>query len=164
MKYYGKNSLSKVLDILLNIFILFGIFMTVYVYYQTFYINKLNITGFKLYSSAILMTIGISSLFVIIYQLKIMIKTLVNSNPFVWQNVKALNRIYISSFIVAACYLVNYLINIKTLKFVFLYVDNTGIHTEVAPIIFLLAGFFILILSRVFKDAIIYKEENDLTI
>lgn len=164
MNYYGKNSLSKVLDILLNLVLIFGIFMTIYVYYQTFYLNEIGLKGISLWISGILMTIGIGSLFVMIYQLKVMVKTLINSNPFVWENVRALNKIYICSFIVAGCYLVNYLFNIKKASFILLYVDKTGIHTEVAPIIFLLAGFFILILSKVFKDAVIYKEENDLTI
>lgn len=164
MNYYGKKSFSKVLDILLNLVLIFGIFMTAYVYYQTFYLNEIGLKGFPLWISAILMTIGIGALFIMIYQLKVMVKTLINSNPFVWENVRALNKIYICSFIVAGCYMFNYLLNIKKTSFVLLYVDKSGIHTEVAPIIFLLAGFFILILSRVFRDAVIYKEENALTI
>lgn len=66
-------------------------------------------------------------------------------------NVKSLNRIALSSFLISAAYVV---------KVVFF----NSFLTIILAMVFVIAGFFSIILAEVFRQAVIVKEENDLTI
>lgn len=162
MKYYGKRSLSGMLNIILSLVIIFGIALTCYTYYITF-INS-NIGFYKKIIAIILLTVGIISTFTIIIELKRIIKSLVLENPFSKDNVKALKRISNGCFIISACYIINFIINIGKESFQIININISGIHTDAEFFIFLLAGSFIMVLAKVFEQAVKYKEENDLTI
>lgn len=164
MKLYGKKSVGEILGIFLNIILVLGLVMTVMVYYNTFFVNKESLKGTNIFLMGLVMTIGIICTFLIVFHLKSIVSTLIDGNPFVWKNVKSLNKISIECFIISGCYLLNFIANIGSRAFKIIYVDNNGIHTDTEPIIFLLAGAFILVLSIVFKEALNYKEENDYTI
>ena len=90
--------------------------------------------------------------------------SLVKITPFIWGNVKSLRNVAISCFTVSGCYVVNFFINNQFLNFKLIEIDVTGIHTDIEVIIFFFPGCFTAILSKVFKQAIEVKEENDLTI
>ncbi|AWZ48534.1 DUF2975 domain-containing protein [Hathewaya limosa] len=163
MKCLDKKQLCKAVEVSLNLILIFGIFMTITVYYNTFFRDVKNLE-LNTCIVATLLTIGIVCIFLIVFQLKKIMITLTKGNPFVWENVKSLNKISIECFIIAACYLGNFIANLGKDTYRFIYIDSKGIHTDTELIIFIFAGIFILILSKVFKEAIKYKEENDFTI
>ena len=66
-------------------------------------------------------------------------------------NVKSLKRIAVSSFIIAAAYI------IKIFTF-------HSFLTVILAMVFVIAGFFSIILAEVFRQAVAVKEENELTI
>lgn len=164
MKLYGKKSISTILVTVLNMIILFGGILTLKVYYTNFWINRDTLPKVDGTVIAILLTIGVICTFSIVLDLRKILKTLVNENPFNWANVIILNKVAIKCFIISGCYIVNILYNMSKYTYRFIYVDNKGIHTDTEPVIFFLAGIFILVLAAVFKKAVKYKEENDYTI
>lgn len=88
---------------------------------------------------------------VIVYELRNMFKQINKNEPFVEQNVSSLKKIAIMALLIAAIYVV---------KIVF-YISFLTIILTVAFVIFGLAG---LVFSEVFRQAVRFKEENDLTI
>lgn len=167
MKYYGEKSLSEILGLVMNFTIVFGIFLTAALGYNTFSrgtSGEFNFEQGQLLLVVALLAVGISCLFLIVFNLKKIIGTLVKADPFVRENVVAFKRISIQSFIISICYFINLLVNYNLEEFKFIYVDSSGIHTDMEFLIFLFAGLFIFILAKVFEQAIQYKEDNDLTI
>jgi hypothetical protein len=88
---------------------------------------------------------------IIIFELRKIFKTLNRRNPFMMDNVKSLNRMAISAFIIAASYII---------KIIFF----NSFLTVIITMIFIIAGLFTVIFAEVFRQAIEVKEENDLTI
>lgn len=97
-----------------------------------------------------LLTPGIAAVF-IMWQLKVLFKTLLGGNPFVIENIAAFRRIAMSCFVAGVVYLA-----------VCIVYPTIGIAIVVA--VCAVAGLFCLTLKDVFKQAMIYKEENDLTV
>ncbi|SFG45090.1 DUF2975 domain-containing protein [Sporolactobacillus nakayamae] len=87
----------------------------------------------------------------IVYEVRRIFKTLNRHNPFMMDNVHSLKRIAIASFIISFCYAV------KVVCF-------NSFFTIIIAMIFIIAGFFSIILAEVFKQAVVVKEENDLTV
>ena len=98
----------------------------------------------------ILLSSGIFSLY-ILWQLKAMLKTLLEGNPFTGKNVSCLRKCSVASFLIAILY-----ITIITFWFT--------IASSIIVIIFALLGLFCLTVKDVFKQAVTYKEENDWTV
>ncbi len=88
---------------------------------------------------------------VLVYEMRKIFKTLNRKNPFMMDNVKSLNRIGRACFIIAAAYLV---------KIIF----YNSFLTVIVTMVFIIAGLFAVVLAEVFRQAVIVKEENDLTI
>ena len=88
---------------------------------------------------------------VIVNELRRIFKTLNRRDPFRPDNVKSFKRLSICCFAVAFLYC------IKILVF-------NSFLTIILFMVFIIGGFFLLILSEVFRQAVIVKEENDLTI
>ena len=88
---------------------------------------------------------------VIVFELKKIFKTLNRRNPFMMDNVKSLNRMAISAFIIALLYVI---------KVIF----YNSFLTVIITMVFIVAGLFTVIFAEVFRQAIQVKEENDLTI
>lgn len=164
MKFYGEKSLSQILKITLNIAIIFGIVMTGNVFYNIFFNRENSLNTNEKVVFGTLLIIGIISLFLIVLELRKIIGTLIESNPFVRENVVSFKKISVESFIIAGCYISNLIFNSNFKNFKFIYVDNSGIHTDMEFLIFLFAGIFIFILAKVFEKAVEFKEENDFTI
>jgi len=87
----------------------------------------------------------------ILWQLKIIFRSLSGGNPFVSENVSCLRKSGVASFLIALVFM------IETLRFLL-------ISAFFLVIIFALLGLFCLTLKDVFKQAIAYKEENDWTV
>lgn len=80
-----------------------------------------------------------------------MFKTVLNGDCFIRENVQSLKRMGICSFCIA---------EVTALR-LFLYLTPAVLITI---LVFVIAGLFSLVLSRVFDAAVTYKLENDLTI
>ena len=164
MEIKDEKFLSKILSIILNVSIIFGILLTIIMIYNTFINREIQNILINKSIVIILLVVGISNLFFIVFKLKGIIKTLINGDPFVRSNVDSFKRISLSSLLIAICYLINLLLNSNLKEFKFIYVDNMGIHTDMEAFIFLFAAAFIYILAKVFDKAVSFKEDNDLTI
>lgn len=93
---------------------------------------------------------GLFSL-VIVYEMRRIFLTLNRKDPFMMDNVTSLKRMALSSFIIAACYVVK----------IFLF---NSFLTIILAMVFTIAGLFTVILAEVFRQAVVVKQENDLTI
>lgn len=159
-----KNfSLPLFLKIVLNILIVAG--MILYVYSGIISIKGTSkINEGNIFVTSFLYLIGGASLFGMIFSLRKIVNSLIKRTPFIWDNVKALKRISLYCFAIAGTYIVNFFVNGQYKDFQIVLIDKSGVHTDFEFLIFLLAGCFIFILSQVFKQAVEFKEENDLTI
>lgn len=164
MKYYGKRSMASALRIILDLVLIIGIIATFLIFKSTFFGEVSDISTAQKILLGILLVVGISCVFLIVINLIKVLSSLVNSNPFIIENVKILKKVSVECFIIALCYIINFLVNSNIKEFEFIYVDGKGVHTDMEFIIFIFAGCFILILSKVFQQAVNYKEENDFTI
>ncbi|WP_138206759.1 DUF2975 domain-containing protein [Haloimpatiens lingqiaonensis] len=164
MKYYEKKFLSSILKIVLDILLVVGIGMFLWISINTTVkdYNSINLSKKIIIYSLFL--IGASALMIILYNLRKIMDSVIKMEPFVRQNVKSLTIISISCFTIAFCYLINFFINVKYGNYHFIYIDKAGIHTDMEFLIFFFAGCFILVLANVFQKAVEVKEENDLTI
>lgn len=88
---------------------------------------------------------------VLVNEVRKIFKTLNRRNPFMMDNVKSLNRIAVSCFLIAAAYVVK----------IFFY---NSVLTVILTMVFIIAGLFSIVLAEVFRQAVEVKEENDLTI
>ncbi|MCX7708476.1 MAG: DUF2975 domain-containing protein [Clostridia bacterium] len=87
----------------------------------------------------------------ILHDMRKIFKSLNKKDPFIIENVKCLHRIAVSSFGISICYIIK------------IFTFNTFL-TIILTMVFIIAGLFTIILAEVFKQAVKYKEENDLTI
>lgn len=164
MKYYGKSSLSSFLKTVMDLLLIIAPLVFITVFVLSIINGEGDIFNLKNVVTGILYIIGGSSLLCILYSLRNIIASLVDSNPFISKNVHRLKNIAVSCFLVSGCYVLNFFINQQFKDFKFIFIDSSGIHTDIEFLIFFFTGCFILILSKVFKQAIDAKEENDFTI
>lgn len=164
MEIENEKKVSRMLSIILNITIIFGIFLTGILVYSNFIEKGIEDVIIDKGIIIVLLIVGISSLFYIVFMLKGIINTLIKGDPFVRSNAIAFKKISVSCLIISLCYFINLFINSNFKEFKFIYVDNMGVHTDMEVFIFLFAAAFIYILAKVFDKAVTFKEENDLTI
>ena len=88
---------------------------------------------------------------VVVNEIRNLLKNLNKRNPFIIDNVKSLNRVAVACLIIAACYVIK----------IFFY---NSFLTIIVMMVFIIAGFFSIILAEVFRQAVIVKEENEMTI
>lgn len=153
---------SRILKLFLDISSLGGI-----VYFMAtfrWYLKNAAQNNIVSYINVIVLIGGFLSLFYLIFNLREILKTLLEDDPFVWKNVKRIKNVAKCSFIMSLCYLINIFVNRKIMKMKILVIDDYGIHTDWDFMIFFMAGGFIYILGKVFEKAVQYKEDNDLTI
>lgn len=164
MKILGKKSLSSVVMVFLYVLFILcimailagGIF--VIKNFEFFTKDLLSGTYIMIYLSAI-------PALVMIVQFLQIFNTLRNENIFEKQNVKRLGVSYIASIIIGVMYAINVLliyfgVGIKLEGYFILYpLANVAIS-----IIFLIFGIGIVVLKEIYRRAIEYKDENDLTI
>lgn len=87
----------------------------------------------------------------LVYEIRKILKNINKRNPFIIENVKSLKSMAFSSFIISIAYGV---------KIIF----YPSILTIILAMVFVILGLFLIILSEVFHQAVIVKDENDLTI
>lgn len=153
MKILGEKSLSGFVKKLLDCVLLGGICIILGLpLILKWYMERLNTDGIEVYRFLLifLYVTGIFCLWIVFEMTKIF-KTLNRKNPFMMDNVKSLKRMSIGAFVIGAAYILK----------IFLY---NSILTILITMIFFIAGLFLVILAEVFKQAVQFKEENDLTI
>lgn len=151
MKITGKNSLSNIIKIGLEIIFILGIIIVlllpIWLKKYCEYINQ----SLEYFPALILLYIsGIPGLIIVREFIK-MFNTLKENNPFILKNVKYLRICSICSLIIT----LEYMIGIFITKSVF---------SIVVVGVFTVAWLGLYILSELLKQAIEYKEENELTI
>ena len=162
MKVLGKKSLSTLIKIFL--WILFTVCLIVVILGGVILIK--DFTFFK--STNTLKTLIILYLSswpasVLISKFIGIFKSLENNNVFDKNNLKRLKVSYISSITMGLMYLINSIIlflNKENENWMIIYMLLTYIIT----LVFLIFGVGLIVLSEIYKRAIKYKEENDLTI
>jgi len=105
--------------------------------------------GYRTFILVFLMAVGFAGCWVIL-ELILMLRS-IPRNPFVPRNVRALNRVGVIFLVLAAAFWG------KCLWYV-------TILTMLCGAIFMLGGMFAFTLSSLFRQAVAYREENDLTI
>lgn len=156
-------SLPFILKLSLDVLIVVGLVVYALAGYNS--ISTLeNIPPLSTAFTFVLFVIGGISLIAILFFLRKVVDSLVKGTPFIWDNVKSLKKISICCFIISFCYIVNILINNQLSNLQIVSLDSEGVHTDIEFLVFFFAGCFILILSQVFKQAVQFKEDNDLTI
>lgn len=112
-------------------------------------VDELLDFSYKFLLSLVIVT-GVFSL-VIVFNLIKILKTVQNKKPFVRDNVKSLRKIAYSALAIAIFYSIKVFI-------------LNSVLTYVIILIFFMGAMFCIVLSEVFEQACIFKEENDLTI
>jgi len=164
MKYYGEMSLASFLKISLDIMIVIGIVIYVILSKGMLMDKAVDMLWGRYIITYILFSVGGISVILILFKLRKVVCSLINVTPFIRDNVISLKRISLLSFVISICYALNFVINGQYKNFSIAYIDSSGIHTDIEFLIFFFAGWFILILSQVFKQAVEVKEENEFTI
>lgn len=108
---------------------------------------------FGQYYIHLIILFGVSGILaeLILFELRRMFRTVLENDCFVAANVKSLNRMGTYSFLIA----------LVTAGRLFLYLTPA---VMIIILVFVIAGLFSKVLSRVFDRAVAYKNENDLTI
>ena len=146
---------SRVLTISLYVIFFLGIigtvtlpFMLEYytkIFYDAYYLEY----GYRTFLMIFLLCVAIPGLW-IIWEMILMMRS-IPLGPFIMRNVKALNRIGVILLVISALFFAKLLFYITFL-------------TMACGILFVIFGFFAFTLSSLFRQAVLYKEENDLTI
>lgn len=152
MKILGKNSISNYIRIVINLVFIGGTLILITLpFLLNYYLQLFNLpTDIYPPTLTLLYVSGIPAL-IIIYQFIKLFESLKDANPFVTNNSNYLKTSSFCSLIIA----IEYFISIFIFKSVF---------TIIIMMIFIIAWIGLYILSELFKQAINYKEENDLTI
>lgn len=171
MKILGEKSLSSKVIIGLNI--LFAIISFIDVFVLTLIAKSirdviinvnLQENTFNLNLFSMIIVTGIIALF-IIYQFIKIFENLKRNILFSTDNSKRLNKISISCFIISAIYLIISILIIILIKDIIAdLISYILAFSIMLMIIFAVSGIGIKILNEIYKKAIEYKEENDLTI
>ena len=156
------NRLNKFVKTILDICFFLGVVLEIAVPFGLKYAVKLvmklwgetteyaQILDHYLYAVSSIMLVGASAL-MILWELRKMMKTVIDDNCFVKDNVISLERMG------------SYAMAVTALKLIRCAVYFTPAAVIIAGVFFF-AGLFSKVLARVFDRAVSYKEENDLTI
>lgn len=151
MKITGKNSISNLIKVALQFVFILGIIiiLTLPILIKK-YIEYINPTMSYVATLILLYASGIPAL-VIVWKFIDMFNTLKEETPFIMKNVKNLKITSICSLIISIEYILG------------IFVTNS-IFAIVVIGVFVIAWLGLYILSELLKQAIEYKEENELTI
>jgi len=149
---YKKSTVHFITKICVDVLFYVGIACCILVPFSSSWLVKyFNFQGQTTTSMIIILLLSGSTSVYILYQLKIIFKTLLVGNPFIDANVTCLRKIALASLLISIIYVVKCLFSFT-------------ISTVVIIAIFLIASLICLTLKDLFKQAIYYKEENDLTV
>lgn len=154
MDILGEKALSAIVKRILDLIFLggIGIFISLPKSLKWYLGSTYGHTDHKIYYFLLILlaVTGILAL-IIVNEIRKIFKTLNRKDPFLMDNVQSLKRMGICSFLVALFY---------TSKIIFL----NSFMTVIVVMVFIIAGFFSIILAEVFYQAVEVKRENDFTI
>lgn len=153
MKILGRYGLSGIIQRFIELILIGGILIILGLpFVLKWYIGLLNGNTTELYAFLLpfLYVTGILAA-IIVFELRKIFITLNRMDPFRMDNVKSFRTIAICCFIIAAAYVVK------------IFMFNSFL-TIILFMVFVIGGFMLLVLSEVFRQAVIVKQENDLTI
>jgi hypothetical protein len=154
MKFAGKKSLSFYMKLLLIVIMAITAAVVAALPWVVEMYLKIDYGIYNSQARTVLLIVlypcGICAFFVE-NELRRIFKTLEDMNPFIEANVKSLNRMGFLMVVVFAMFIV---------KIALL---NT-IMTMISAFAFIILAIFCFVLADVFRQAVIYKQENDLTI
>lgn len=162
MKILGKNSLSSKIEIGLIILLIIGIViaLTVGTYVLIYWEKWMNLLLTKVIAIAYLSSFP--ALTMLIQFIKIF-QNLKDEKAFEKENIKSFKISYIASFIISIIYILNtslLLINTTQIDAFIVYPLLMGI----VAMVFFIFGIGLIVLTEIYKKAIQFKEENELTI
>lgn len=154
MQIIGEKSLSSFVKYLLDLIFIGGIGIFIGLpkllkWYLGFTYTIIDSNMYYFFLGLLVVT-GILAL-IIVNEIRKIFKTLKRKNPFMIDNVKCLQRMGLASFLISFCY-------------VFKIIFYNSFMTIIIVMVFIIAGFFSIILAEVFRQAVEAKEENDFTI
>lgn len=146
------SKLAKFTNVFTNFMFFAGIAVTVSVPWVLKFASKYS-EVFREYYWEMVIAFILSGIFAVLifFELKRMIGTVLVGNPFVMENVVSLKRMGYYAFAIAAITVGRLTMSMTPAVFVVI-------------IVFVVAGIFSLVLAQVFRQAVEYKLENDLTI
>ncbi len=143
------SKIAKITNLSLKVFILFGIGTLLYI---TKIVTYLGLPNPRFYT-LLFIILGIFCL-LIVYQVTKVFKSIINGDPFVTGNEIALKKIAVLCEIIAIILFINMLFNEYTLL----------LTSILMMAVFVIAGLCAYVFSQLFKQSVIIKEENDMTI
>jgi len=105
--------------------------------------------GYRTFITAFLISVAIPGIWIVLEMIW-MLRS-IPQDPFIMRNVRALSRVGVILFVISGLFLVKCFVHFSFL-------------TMACTVLFLLCGFFAFTMSNLFRQAVAYKEENDLTI
>lgn len=155
MKIEGKFGIGNILKIFLEICMIIGLLILI------FLLKLLDLFNLKFdFFIATIYPCGLCFLG-LIYQFIKLFDSLKNKNPFCKDNIKRLNYSIILSFIISILVFIALMLSIFAYSY---YSNQLRYAIALVGILFFGLGIALYILSALFKEAINYKELNDLTI
>lgn len=149
---YQKSVVHYITKICIDILFYAGIACCLYIPFSSAWmLDYFNVANEKaLFVKGILFLSGAAVVY-ILWQMKVIFKTLMQGNPFIHANVSCLRKIAVSCLVISIIYVI---------KMIFM----PTISTLVIVAIFMVACLLCLTLKDLFKQSIYYKDENDLTV
>lgn len=147
-----KQLLTKWVKYLLDFMFYCGILVTVTLPFSLKFIQKYYEPLMENYEESVIIyfVLGVSAL-VLIRELRRIMRTVLNEDCFVMENVVSLRKMGNWSFFIAGMSVVRSIVYLTVAMLVVI-------------LVFVIAGLFSKVLAMVFEEAVHYKEENDLTI
>ena len=148
---------SKILKYALYFIFISGVLMTIalprilkwHIYMAVFYDSYIINPGYRTFLMVFLYTVAIPSLWIVL-EMILMLRS-VPKGPFIMRNVRALNRIGVIFLFLAAAFFGKCLLYITILTFL-------------CGVLFIVGGLFAFTLAALIRKAVVFREENDLTI
>lgn len=149
---YQKSVIHYMTKVCIDFLFFIGILCCILVPFMSHKVfSYLNVaTEMLTFATIILLASGLVCVY-ILWQLKVIFKTLMNGNPFIHANVSCLRKIAMS------CLAISFIFVVKM-------VVLPTISTIVIIAIFIVGCLLCLTLKDLFKQSIYYKDENDLTV
>ncbi len=149
---YQKSIVHYMTKVCIDVLFYLGIICCVLIPFSSSWMKKYFYVADErvLFVTIILLASGISCIY-ILWQLKVIFRTLLNGNPFIYANVACLRKIAMSCMAVSLIYIVKLIV-------------MPTISTVIIIAIFVIACLLCLTLKDLFKQSIYYKDENDLTV
>lgn len=151
------NNIEMLLYILLNIFLIGGIFVLIFIpgFFIKF-IHSKNIIRYIIFAE-----IECFMELLIIYELKNIMNRIIEAKIFIMKNIRSFSRIGIYTFILGIFYMMGDIIN---KNFHIIYAFNKDGSLKLDIFVFIILGCTFLVISQVLKIATNIKNENDFTI